>query len=372
MKDYYLAVLAAIRESLDNPLKIAKQQYTEKGKVPWIGPLVKITLTNFQKPQDDQVGKWADAASNFILNWGAIIVGTGLATWINLSAVNWKSPLLFLIPVLFLGNAFRVNVKRMSTIGDPLFNLGAYKALRPREYAMILPYIKESAFSFAELYGWLSRQREDTPKIIEMYEQANAELKRTLEEYEAHLEAQKSQLDRSDSELDKAYDAIEQLVRQVKINEDGYNYAIDILFRLRRNVPSLFKRDDLRIISSYSLYHLRGDVLHMIDQLGTTETPATVRLDDPRYEHYTSVKLIKNNDLLVFGASDRTRRNIASYRIIMEDGEVFVYNFHFDSREEQLYDIIESKEMFRLVRIICIHLYERGMLAKEGEPYENT
>ncbi|MGG4070840.1 hypothetical protein ABEV82_28260, partial [Bacillus tropicus] len=50
---------------------------------------------------------------------------------------------------------------------------------------------------------------------------------------------------------------------------------------------------------------------------------------------------------------------------------VLIYNFHYDSTNQSVRGIIDSKEMYRFIRIICIHLEERGLLHKEGGRHAN-
>lgn len=98
-------------------------------------------------------------------------------------------------------------------------------------------------------------------------------------------------------------------------NENGFNYAIDLLFRLRKSHSDrlLFKTDDLRISSAYSLFRLVDDHLTMIDELGATETPEKIYIHDPNYRHYSSVKLVLEQTEIEYAKSDRENRAIGSY-----------------------------------------------------------
>jgi hypothetical protein len=157
------------------------------------------------------------------------------------------------------------------------------------------------------------------------------------------------------------------LYESAKYMSTGYNRALDLLYWLKD--PPQLKKEHLHLISDYSVFALRKNrILEHIDSLGPTETPTSIDIDDVQFAHYSSVKVIKNQSRMEFSESDREDRSIASYRFVMPNQSIWVYNFHYYNNSE-IRVIIGTQQFYRLVKIMCILLQERNLL-KEGEQFD--
>ncbi|MCU6793971.1 hypothetical protein OB236_17855 [Paenibacillus sp. WQ 127069] len=366
-----LSFLLARSKDFDTVLLKARDQFP--GPPGWLGPLLIRSLLGLQyeKMPDESMQKGVAFFSNHITVWialgaGALGITSAALNWHTLLDSRWPSVIGVSWFLLSIFLSIKANFTRMLTLDDPYFTPVMYKLFRPKEYYLILNYLK-SSHSFEWAYDMVKNIFRDNSfkSISEHYEKEIEKLRNQNDNLIQNLAERAQFLKEAELEIDKLDQQIDLLIQQVTTNEDGFNTAIDTLYRLRRRDPSLFGINDLRILSNFSLFELIGDDLYMIGEQGTTETPSHIDIHDPEYAHYSSIRLISSEKSLEYATSDREGRTVASYWIELPSERVLIYNFHYDSTNLQLRDTIESKEMYRLIRIICILLDERGLLNNE-------
>jgi hypothetical protein len=367
-----LSFLLARSKDFDTLLLKARDQFP--GPEGWVGPLLLRSLfgMNYQKMPEESTQKITAIFSNNItvwVTWIAGIIGISFTTlnwlaiidplWPSIISVGW-----FILTFLF---SILANFSRMLTLDDPYFTPVMYKFFRTKEYYLIFNYLKsEHTFEWAYDMTRTIYKEHSLDDISTQYEKNSTMLRREIEDLKASLAESDENLKEAENEIDEMDEQLKLLIHQVQSNEDGFNTAIDTLYRLRQRTPSLFVVTDLHIISNFSLFELVDDGLYMIGEQGTTETPSYIDIHDQEYAHYSSVKLISSEKTVEYATSNREGRTVASYWIELPSGRVLIYNFHYASTNEYFRDTIESKEMYRLIRIICILLDERGLLNRDG------
>ncbi|WP_054943588.1 hypothetical protein [Paenibacillus ihuae] len=363
--------LGSIKRDFDPLLLEARKQYPING---WVGSWLIRSLTGFKyiKMPENSVSKIVTFFSNHITIWASIAIGAfgaGANKYLPLFShlQPWPRTIGVFLMVVSLAMSLKANFTRMLTLDDPYFNPNAYKLFRPKEYFMFLNYFKghydfETVFKTVEL---LYREN-SLDSILQVHESINNELRADKQKIIESLEENRVYLEDAEKVIAELNTQIWSLADQVTINEQNLNAAIDVLYRLRKGA-SLFNPADLRVVTPFSLFELKGNYLFRHFEQGTTETPSVIRIDDSKYAHYSSVKLVNSDKTIEYATSDREGRTVASYWIELPSERILIYNFHYDSTNSGMSAIIESKEMYRFIRGICIHLEERHFFEKKED-----
>lgn len=363
--------LASIKRDFDPMLLAAKKQHPANG---WVVPWLIRSVLGFQykKMPENSVSKTVSFFSNHVTIWSSIAVGLFGAlgnAWLPWFTYlkPWPRTLGILIMVLSLAMSLKTNFTRMLTLDDPYFNPNAYKLFRPKEYFMFLNYFK-GHYDFETVYKWveLLYRENSLDSLLQEHKSINEQLRSDKQKIMDTLEEDKKYLENAETIIAELNAKIMSLADHVTANEQSFNAAIDVLYRLRSS-DSLFNSTDLRVVTPFSLFELEGDILLRHFEQGTTETPPLIHIKDPDYAHYSSVKLVTSEKPIEYATSDREGRTVASYWIDMPSARVLIYNFHYDSTNIGMSDIIESKEMYRFIRGICIHLEERRFFEKKED-----
>lgn len=235
---------------------------------------------------------------------------------------------------------------------------------------MFLAYFRENKYSFKVVQEWvkLLYKENDLDSIVQAHLEIQRRLQKEIDELNEELDDKENDLTQYQARVEQLNELIGELQRLVKINEDGYNSAISTIFRLRQS-DNLFNTYDLRVSTDFSLFELLDDKLFRLCEQGTTETPKIIDINDPEFSHYSSVILAHSGEPIEYASSDREGRTVASIWIRIPLGRIFIYNFHYESTNERMSDIIEMKELYRYIKGICILLDERGLLIREGEDH---
>ncbi|KIV58909.1 hypothetical protein AM501_24105 [Aneurinibacillus migulanus] len=290
--------------------------------------------------------------------------GTSILT-VNTEVLKWIAPVLGYL--VSLG----ANLIRMITVSDPKFHIEAYKTFRKEEWELFFAYLDASPFTFNHLYDQVEKidyRLDEQARIIEerfenqktQYETIIRELKEKLKRYKEKyslLSAEyQAALEDSEAELDI-------FTREIKHVVDLISAASTTLERL---CNGQFSTIDLAVISDYSLYERRGNELVLIDNKGLTNAKKRILIDDHRYRHWSMVRAVKLKEDKPFEGWSKRGRKIISRRFIMPDNKVWIYNFHINPSDERALsltsnDIMMTREVYRLVYAICIHLHRQGI-----------
>ena len=362
--------LSAIQRKFDPPLEKARDRYSEPQG--WIGIWLLRSLfgAKYEKMSEEGASGILNALSGIwqkVVTVLLLIGAVSAHSAFDFHLPIWGSLLAYAPVALSLIISLYANLARMLTLTDPYFNSNAYKLFRKQEYLMFLPYFRETKLTFKdvkELVHLMYRENA-LDVVVAEHEKLHEKSDKLIEHYEKTQDQLARQLKKAEEDIDKLKEYSGKLLRLSKANEEGFNSAISTLYRLRSG-DSLFGYGDLRVVSDFSLFEYEDPYLIRICEQGTTETPSRIDIHDPDYQHYSSVKLVRGSNTIEYATSDREGRTVASYWIELPSKRVLVYNFHYDSTFKGMSDIINTKEMYRYIRGICILLEDRGLIDRGG------
>ncbi|RRJ54654.1 hypothetical protein EHV15_34215 [Paenibacillus oralis] len=362
----YLAVLESMRKSIDEKLVPMRQNYVyhmeRMGGAGWFLIALNRSLFDFKgykEVRPDNVGvlkQFAGSAATTYLGFAAF---SGLSYLFHFELTNIMT---WIVPFLWLVYRVRTNIKDMCTIGNLKFDIRAYKFKNKEEFEIFSSFLHHKEFTYEGLYSWIrdeliinaSRRGNEITEIREAFENNAQELMEKIEELSAYQE-----------ENEKLNQVIKRLAKLSRQTLMAYKYAISELYRLLKE-EGLFNPYDLRICSDFSLFELRGDLLYRLYEQGNSTTPRVISINDPRYRTWAAVRVIQHLSFREYSNLDINGegRFVDSYRFVIK-GRTFVYSFHFNNESKELRGLIESREMYRLIQGILLHLEERGMLLSE-------
>ncbi|MGV2885963.1 hypothetical protein [Paenibacillus taichungensis] len=362
----YLAALESMRKSIDEKLVPIRQNYVyhmeRMGGAGWFLLALYRSLFDFigykeVRPVDVGILK--------------LLAGSAAATYLGFAAYSGVGYLFhfeltnimtWIVPILWLVYRVHVNIKAMCTIGNPKFDIRAYKVRFKEEFEIFSSFLQNKEFTYEGLYSWVrdeliinaARRGNEITEIREAFESNAQELMVKIEELTTYQE--------ENEQLNQVIERLANLSRQTLL---AYKYAISELYRLLKE-ERLFNPYDLRICSDFSLFELQGDTLYRLYEQGNSTTPRVIPINDPKYRTWAAVRVIQNLSFREYSNLDISGegRFVDSYRFVIK-GRTFVYSFHFNNESKELRSMIESREMYRLVQGILLHLEERGMLLNE-------
>lgn len=258
---------------------------------------------------------------------------------------------------------------KMATIGDARFHVEAFKAKRPTEYKIWDTYIQKQDFKFEGLYDLVNSlfgRTGDADKITHLvaYSQSQHDfMKSSMDDLRRTINAQEQ--------------AIESLEEELLLSENAVSYLVGIIKKINENlyrfVNGKFDLTDMDFITGFSLYRLVGTKLVPIMDKGTSGS----------YTGDIDIELLRNSNLAAVNAahSDANMqaymntpypgRYVVANKMKMLQGETWIWCFHVDDDDERALsltinnDIIESKQIRRLIHACCLVLHKQMLAGKE-------
>ncbi|WP_145949592.1 hypothetical protein [Paenibacillus sp. Y412MC10] len=363
----YIASLEAIQQSFDSkllPIRLNYQYHMNSNSRSWILTAMIKSLLDFKgfsgpKPEDVSAIKLLlSTAITTYLGWGTY----AFVAWIF--HLDWASISTWLIPLVWFVLKFNSVLNGMSKLGSTSFDIRVYRMKQKGEYEMFLPYLQMNEFSFQSLYQWIrdeimivsTRRGQEIADIRASFERNVEDLTHKITEL-SNYQTECEELQKEIHELNEVFD---RLARHSKQTLSIYNYCISFIYRLRSE-DCLFNPYDLRVISDFSLYQVMGNQLIRVYEQGNSTSPRVINLDDPKMQSWSAVRVVNNWTMMELSTWQKGRF-VDSYRFDI-GSRTYVYNFHFDSEtENDLRDLIRTKQLNRLIKAILLHLNERGML----------
>lgn len=368
--------LNLIERNFDAPLLKGRNRFSEAQG--WVGIWLIRSLigTSYKKVPEDSVNTVFSFFSNQWQTWITYLglIGVwGISGTLNLQVPAWQPAIAYGVIAISLLMSMVANLMRMLNLNDPYFNSNAYKLFKRQEYNMFLPYFKEHKLTFKDAQEWvkLMYKENNLDAVVAEHKDMNRRYRGVIEDLKVSVQSSDDNLKEMEERINELDQQIKLLQRLAKVNEDGFNNAISTIYRLRTE-DRLFNTSDLRVVTDFSLFELEGTLLRRLCELGTTETPREIDIYDSDYEHYSSIKLVQGENTIEYATSDREGRTVASYWIELPSKRILIYNFHYESTNMNMNDIIETKEMYRYIKGICMHLDERGLINKEGRRHVAT
>lgn len=374
--DFYYETLKTMKDDLDAIDSIRQSHHRLKtSKLSWWQALLLHLLFGIKKinsPTEEQVKKIVGTLTKSYVNLVIMIGGTvsAGALW-KFTSWPWGKYIAIAVPIVSVVLSGVAIFGRMLTIGDPIFHEGMYFKFRVKEHKIFSRYIYHSTFTFNGLYDRLERdyinKKMDNEKVLNVILSNNAKLEEDAKVMLNERDILNSKINSMNSRYAELRGRTEELIAHNELLLRGYNLALDLLQWLKE--PAKLKTEHLGLISAYSVYVLRKKTLHLIAELGTTDIPEKIDIDDSRYAHYSSVLVIKKQTEMEEGKPDPHGRFKASYRFVMPNTNIWVYNFHYYEHDEYKFDIIRTQEFYRLIKITCCLLQQRNLLKDGGEDY---
>jgi len=306
------------------------------------------------------------------IGWGSIpIIGPALLVAGGMFA---QLPIWLIVAlnvvVVFLTYWIMVTVYtgKMATIGHSNFHIGAFKVKRPLEYKIWAPFLHKQNANFEGLLNFI------TP-IFNPNE--GVDVRSVLEYTKGHV-------DTVQSEKEEYRSARDFLQAEVDKHEQVVGYLVDViksinksLYRLANDCMNFYELD---FVCAYTIYKVEGDIIRKIHDKGTTGvSPETITLTEANANKYASVyvaMLSDEEDGFSYN-NPFPGRTVASYRMKVF-GEIWIWNFHFDDSNDKALkltlsnDIIEIREVYRLVHAFCLVLRKREIENGEGIHHGNA
>lgn len=364
----YLAFLEAMRKTMDDKLIPMRRNYVyhleHVNGSSWLTIAILRSLFDFRGYKEvhpDEIGIFKLIRSSAIMTYLGLAAYSGLGYLFTFDYTNIAT---WIIPLLWLAFRVYLNIKDMATIGHPRFDIRTYKFKNKEEFEIFSSFLQNKDFTYDGLYSWIrdeliinaTRRGNEISEIRQAFESSSAELMIKIEELSTYQE---------ENELLNA--VLDRLAKFSQQTLTVYKFAISELYRLLKE-EGLFNPFDLRICSDFSLFELRGETLYRLYEQGNSTTPMRIPINEPKYSTWAAVRVVKNHTFREYSDLDikGEGRFVDSYRFVIK-GRVFVYSFHFNNESRDLRNMIESREMYRLVQGILLHLEERGMLHNEEE-----
>ncbi|MDC3424248.1 hypothetical protein NC797_06965 [Aquibacillus sp. 3ASR75-11] len=276
---------------------------------------------------------------------------------------------------------------KLLTFKSGHFHLGAYRKFRRQEYNLFKSALLDDKrdFFFQGLYDYVGVMKSGNKEFQQFYTMIEERLERYLDREKRQLETKvsvlKSQLKRQEKEYDTLIGEYETFIdgvaEEIREFEEGVEFIIDlikdintVLFRMKNG---LFSTKDLNLVSGFTLYKLKGAELIKLEDVGTTgSTPDKLPLKSDR--KWGAIEAVTNNDDKPVINTPYKNRTVVSYRLRMgiNNNEVWIFNFHFDTDDKKAKhllvndDIIESREIYRLIHALCLLSQENFTNKKEA------
>lgn len=361
MKNYH-SYIDEIKGTFDPIIKKMRQQKNEKWVgIAWKGP-IKQVLGYFKHAKIVSAIKW----SSLPLLGQAIVILTGwykhLPLW---SIILGSVVLLFVIYYFFYVKRY---IDKMATLGSPEFHVEALKARRPVEYAVWNTFIQKDHFTFNGLYDAFNTLlvpiKDGSIESVLQYSIGREEvLEETIQELRDRIE-----------ELERSVDG---LAEDIDNSENSISYLVNLLKAVNTNIYRLTNGildfDDLRFVSPFTIYAVKENKLTKILDKGTSGgSVSEIDLSVFQEFEYAAVSATKAKSNDSFISYPYPGKVVVAFSMKMLNNERWVWCFHFDESDKRALslvisnDIIESRQIRRLIHAFCLILHKNMISKKEA------
>jgi hypothetical protein len=360
IKVNYHSYLNEIKSVLD---PVVNKMRTQSGqpwrRKAWTGPL-KVFTGYFKQAKILKAVQWSTLP---II--GPIVAAVAAGNYGNLPiwlCITVAILLIFGVYYLFV----RSYANKMATIGDPNFHVEAFKIRRPSEFAIWAQFVNKPDFTFEGLYDIVntvfSQNNHDPSSIshVVAYSQGQHEfMQRIREEQKNTIIEQEEVIAQLEDDLVESENAVTYLVGIIKkVSENLYRY-----------VNGRLEFSDMDFVSGFTLYHKRGNSLVPFWDKGTSGRNRSLDLSNDK--QYAAVAAANDDNEQAHYNNPYPGRHIVAFRMTMLEGEMWVWCFHFDDDDDRalslLYenDIIETRQIRRVIHAFCLTLQKRMISQKE-------
>jgi hypothetical protein len=255
---------------------------------------------------------------------------------------------------------------KMATIGQPEFHVEAFRAKRPTEFDLWAQFVHKNDFTFEGLYDIVntvfSQNNHDPSSVayVVAYSQSQHEfMQKSIADLQGTINEHEEAISQMEDELVRSENALSYLVGIIKkVNENLYRYVNDRL-----------DFTDMDFVTGFSLYRKVGNTLEIILDKGTSGKHRPLDLDV--HTNYAAVVAVKDENELAHSNIPYPGRHLVAFRMTMLEGETWVWCFHFDDDDKRALslilgdDIIETRQIRRVIHAFCLTLQKRMISQKE-------
>ncbi|MDE3840972.1 hypothetical protein C0966_17035 (plasmid) [Bacillus methanolicus] len=365
-KNYHSRLLN-ISNQFDPVIEKLKSSYIDEKYSSWYVWLATAPLRDIEKVLQLQQGIISFFTGKFFVAFLPLLsaifgpllfIPTDLSAWVTPFASGFIGYLI----------TMAIYFPQLTRFDSDHFHTGAYQVFRRQEYDLFKAAFldPQGEFYFKGIYDYVTNSKEGY-RLVERLIHDFLQNERTNYESKIHYFEEKiKDINKNAEEITSEYNAFtEELISERDELLTEFEYVIQLLKDLntllfRMHNKGLTKKD-LNVLTGFTLYELRGDKLVQIEDVGTSGiTAEEISLSDPRYSHYGVVKVIKENLDQPYFNHPYPGHVVVSYRMRIDQKAIWVYNFHFDDSNTRAWkllvenDIIESKEIYRLVHALCL------------------
>lgn len=357
----YHSYIEQIKDVIDPVILQMRSQNREKWKgKAWLGPIKQV------------IGYAKHAKIVATIKWATLpIIGPGIAVFAGWykqfplwSLILGCVVLLFAIYYSYV----RSYIGKMATLGTAEFHVEALRAKRPEEYKIWQSFIQKDDFSFNSLYdtftSLLVPQKDNSINNVLQYTMGREEqLENTIQDLQSR-----------NVEYDQTIDS---LMAEVEKSDNAISYLVNLITAVTTNLYRLTNNalvfDDMRLVTPFTIYSYseKEHILRKIQDVGTS-AGSLVEIDTarPLQFEYAVISAALSDKEEAFVDTPYPGRYVIAFSMKMLQDEKWVWCFHFDDSDERALslvlsnDIIETRQIRRLIHAFCLILHKR-MISKE-------
>ncbi|QQZ64594.1 hypothetical protein JI735_33630 (plasmid) [Paenibacillus sonchi] len=369
IKKNYHSYINQLRDIFDPVIMKMRRQKGEKWLgLAWKGPLRELKGYTKHLKLLSAI-KWTSLP---IIGQGIIIA----ATW-YVKVPLWSiilTSVVVLLAIYYFGYVRRY-INKMATLGTPEFHIEALKAIRPSEYNLWNSLLQLDDFTFNDLYevlnSYLVPNTDHSVTSVLQYSMGREEaLEETIQEQRERIEEYERIVDGLVSDLELSETSITQLVTLItEVNTNLYRFSNGVL-----------DFNDLRFVTPFTIYEVDGDILRKLKDVGTSGGSMNeIDMSIPQENEYAAVSAARSNrSNEAFVSNPYPGRFIVAFSMRMLNQKRWIWCFHFNDTDERALslilsnDIIESRQVRRLIHTFCLILQKSMISSDEEEATQNA
>lgn len=370
IKKNYHSYINQLRDTFDPVIVKMRRQKGEK----WLG-------LAWKGPLKELMGYTKHFKLLSAIKWTSLpIIGQGIviaATW-YVKVPLWSiilTSVVVLLAIYYFGYVRRY-INKMATLGAPEFHIEALKSKRPTEYNLWNSLLQLGDFTFNDLYevlnSYLVPNTDNSVTSVLQYSMGReTALEETIQEQRERIE-----------EYERIVDG---LVSDLELSETSITHLVSLITEVNTNLYRLtngvLDYHDLRFVTPFTIYEVDGDFLRKLKDVGTSGgSENEIDITIPQENEYAAVSAARNNPRSneAFVSNPYPGRYIVAFSMRMLNQQRWIWCFHFNDTDERALslilsnDIIESRQVRRLIHAFCLILQKSMISSDEEEATQNA
>lgn len=383
MEKNYHSRLLLVSNRFDSVIEKLKTSYIDqKYQLPWWQWLLLSPVRDFAKVKSLQNGIEAFFKTSAFLAIMPFLAAFGgwILSLIYPFSIPFPESTVTSISFLFAYIASMIlYYPQLLSFKSDHFHTGAYRLFRRQEYDLFQSSFMDEKgdFFFRGLYDYVTSSSEGQRAIGDLVANGYKNVENLFSNF---IQNERTKYESTIHRLEESNQELKTKMEELNNEYQNFNTSLiadrDDILQQSQNVVDLLKdlntllfrihnkgltTQDLDILTGFTLYEVQGNKLVQIEDRKTSGvTPKVIDLDDPKFADYGVVKVVKENLNQPFFNHPYSGHVVVSYKMRIDNSGTWVYNFHFDESNTKAWkllvenDIIESKEIYRLVHAITL------------------